>query len=344
MKLNDFDYHLPQEAIAAEPASPRTAARLLDMRRQALADKTVADLPDCLNAGDLMIFNDTRVLPARLTGRRGEARIEVTLHRRLDESHWRCFARPAKKLRMGDIIDFGAGLEAEVDFIGEDGERGLAFNHAGDAFERLLAEVGVMPLPPYIPRPDGVRDDDADHYQTMFAREAGAVAAPTAGLHFTPDLNAALTASGVKMAPVTLHVGAGTFLPVKVDDPREHKMHHEWGSIGPETAALINETRAAGGRVIAVGTTSLRILETCWRDHGEITTYAAETDLFILPGFSFGVVDMLMTNFHLPKSTLLMLVSAFAGKPHIDRAYAHAINSGYRFFSYGDACLMERAQ
>ena len=344
MKLSDFDYPLPPEVIASEPASPRTAARLLDMRGGTLCDRVVADLPSCLEAGDLMIVNDTRVLPARLTGRRGEARIEVTLHRRIDDRHWRCFARPAKKLRLGDMIDFGEGLEAEVDLIGEEGERGLAFSHGGEAFETLLQKVGVMPLPPYIPRPDGVRDDDADHYQTMFARETGAVAAPTAGLHFTPELIDAIKVRGVTMAPVTLHVGAGTFLPVKADDPRDHRMHTEWGSISPETATLITETRATGGRVIAVGTTSLRILEACWRDHGEIRPYAAETDLYILPGFEFGVVDVLMTNFHLPKSTLLMLVSAFAGKPLIDRAYAHAIDQGYRFFSYGDACLMERMQ
>ena len=252
--------------------------------------------------------------------------------------------RVRQKLRMDDVIDFGAGLEAAVDFIGEDGERGLAFNHAGEAFERLLAEVGVMPLPPYIPRPDGVRDDDADHYQTIFARETGAVAAPTAGLHFTPDLIAGLTASGVKMAPVTLHVGRAPSCRSRLMTRASTKCTMNGDRSVLETAALINETRAAGGRVIAVGTTSLRILESCWRDHGKITTYAAETDLFILPGFSFGVVDMLMTNFHLPKSTLLMLVSAFAGKPLIDRAYSHAIDSGYRFFSYGDACLMERAQ
>lgn len=343
MKLTDFDYHLPPEVIATEPASPRTAAKLLDMRGGVLADRVVADLPDCLNEGDLMIFNDTRVLPARLTGRRGEAKVEVTLHRRIDESHWRCFARPAKKLRLGDEIDFGEGLKAEVDLIGDDGERGLAFNHGGEAFEHLLGKVGVMPLPPYIARPDGVREDDADHYQTMFARETGAVAAPTAGLHFTPGLIEAITARGVSMAPVTLHVGAGTFLPVKAEDPRDHRMHTEWGSISPETAQRINASRGSGGRIIAVGTTSLRILEACWRDHGEIRPYAAETDLFILPGFQFGVVDMLMTNFHLPKSTLLMLVSAFAGKPLVDRAYDHAISTGYRFFSYGDACLMERA-
>ena len=344
MKLTDFDYTLPPEVIAAEPASPRTSARLLDMRGGVLADRIVADLPSCLNPGDLMIFNDTRVLPARLTGKRGEAKVEVTLHRRLDDSHWRCFARPAKKLRLDDLIDFGAGLHAVVDHIGDDGERGLAFNHQGVSLEGKLTEVGVMPLPPYIPRPDGVRDDDADHYQTMFARQTGAVAAPTAGLHFTPDLIDAIAAKGIRMAPVTLHVGAGTFLPVKANDPRDHKMHTEWGSISEETADLINQTRQNGGRIVSVGTTSLRILEACWKDHGEIRPYTAETDLFILPGFSFGVVDVLMTNFHLPKSTLLMLVSAFAGKPLIDRAYAHAIGEGYRFFSYGDASIMERAE
>lgn len=342
MRLDDFDYHLPPERIAAEPASPRTAAKMLDMRGGAFNDKIVADLPSCLNEGDLLVVNNTRVLPARLVGKRGEAKINVTLHQRADEAVWRAFAKPAKKLRLGDVVVFSDTLSAEVVHIGENGERSLKFSQTGDALDLALEEVGVMPLPPYIPRPEGIRDEDADNYQTMFAARNGAVAAPTAGLHFTPELYQALTDKGVKIAEVTLHVGAGTFLPVKVDDVRDHKMHTEWGEISAETAALINETKAKGGRVVAVGTTSLRILEACWKDHGAVKAYQAETDLFIIPGFQFGVVDMLMTNFHLPKSTLLMLISAFIGKEFVDQAYEHAIKEKYRFFSYGDSCLMER--
>ena len=341
MYLSDFDYDLPPERIASEPAVPRTAARLLDMRGGGLADRIIADLPSCLNAGDLLIVNNTRVLPARLTGKRGEAKIQVTLHRRVDGANWRCFAKPAKKLRLGDQIDFSSDLHAVVDFIGDDGERGLQFNQCGESLDQALEQTGVMPLPPYIPRPDGIRDEDADNYQTMFAARNGAVAAPTAGLHFTPELIQELHDKDIKMAQVTLHVGAGTFLPVKVDDVRDHKMHSEWGEISQETADLINETKASGGRVISVGTTSLRILESCYKDHGQVKAYQAETDLFIIPGFQFGVVDLLMTNFHLPKSTLLMLISAFSGKSFVEKAYTHAIENEYRFFSYGDACLME---
>ena len=342
MRLDDFDYHLPPERIAAEPAKPRSAAKMLDMRGGGLTDRIVADLPDCLNDGDLLIVNNTRVLPARLVGKRGEAKINITLHQRADDAVWRAFAKPAKKLREGDIVVFSEALSAEVIHLGEDGERSLKFSQSGDALDAALEEVGVMPLPPYIPRPDGVREDDADHYQTMFAARNGAVAAPTAGLHFTPELYDALKAKGVQIAEVTLHVGAGTFLPVKVDDVRDHKMHTEWGEISPETAKMINDTKARGGRIVAVGTTSLRILEACWKDHGEVRAYQAETDLFIIPGFEFGVVDLLMTNFHLPKSTLLMLISAFTGKAFVEEAYDYAIKNEYRFFSYGDSCLMER--
>ena len=342
MRLDDFDYHLPPERIAAEPANPRTAAKMLDMRGGAFTDRIVADLPLCLNEGDVLVVNNTRVLPARLVGKRGEAKINLTLHQRADDAVWRAFAKPAKKLRLGDVVVFSDTLSAEVVHIGDDGERSLKFSRTGDALDMALEEVGVMPLPPYIPRPEGIRDEDAENYQTMFAARNGAVAAPTAGLHFTPELYQALTNKGVKITEVTLHVGAGTFLPVKVDDVRDHKMHTEWGEISAETAALINETKAKGGRIVAVGTTSLRILEACWKDHGAVKAYQAETDLFIIPGFQFGVVDMLMTNFHLPKSTLLMLISAFTGKEFVDQAYEHAIKEEYRFFSYGDSCLMER--
>jgi len=342
MKLSDFDYILPPERIAAEPAEPRDAARLLDMRDGKLADRLVSDLPACIDPGDLLIVNNTKVLPARLIGKRGEATISITLHQRVSDNRWKCFARPAKKLRLGDLVVFGENFTAEIDHIGADGERGLSFSHAGDDLERRLNIHGTMPLPPYIPRPEGVREDDADHYQTMFASRTGAVAAPTAGLHFTPGLLDRIRAAGIETGQVTLHVGAGTFLPVKTDDPREHVMHKEWGEIPEDTAGKINRTRRNGGRIISVGTTSLRILESCWRDHGDIRAYQAETDLYILPGYRFGVVDTLLTNFHVPKSTLLMLVSAFAGKDLIDTAYLHAIDRGYRFFSYGDACLMER--
>ena len=340
MRLSDFDYDLPQDRIAVEPANPRDAAKMLDLRGEVFIDRHVRDLPDCLKEGDLLVVNNTRVLPARLVGKRGEAKINITLHQRVDDTVWRAFAKPAKKLKLDDVVVFSPDLSAQVVHIGDDGERSLAFSESGDALDTALENVGVMPLPPYIPRPDGVRDDDAENYQTMFAARNGAVAAPTAGLHFTPDLMQRLKDKGVKIAEVTLHVGAGTFLPVKVDDVRDHKMHAEWGEISAETASLINATKGNGGRVMAVGTTSLRILEACWQEHHAVQAYQAETELFITPGFTFGVVDMLMTNFHLPKSTLLMLVSAFMGKDRIDAGYAHAIDHGYRFFSYGDSCFM----
>ena len=342
MKLSDFDYDLPPEAVASHPAEPRDAARLLDLRRDTLVDRIVSDLPDLLGQGDLMVVNNTRVIPARLEGRRGEAGISVTLHQRIAPDTWRCFAKPARKLRLGDQVEFSSILTAEVTALGEDGERTLTFTLAGDELDQAIEAHGSMPLPPYIPRPDGPTRDDSASYQTIYARHKGAVAAPTAGLHFTPELMQRIRDKGVNMAEVTLHVGAGTFLPVKTDDVRDHRMHHEWGEITAPVAEAINRTRDEGGRIIAVGTTTLRILEACWKENGCIQEWQAETDLFIIPGFRFGVIDLLMTNFHLPKSTLMMLVSAFAGKEAIDQAYAHALKTGYRFFSYGDACLMER--
>ena len=348
MKLSDFDYTLPPEAIADRPARPRDSARLLDMTSMdsggGLADRTVADLPGLLEAGDLVVVNDTQVIPARLTGRRGEAKVTVTLHQRIAPDRWKCFAKPARKLRRGDRVEFGGDLWARVADTGGDGERSLAFSLGGEALDSAIEATGAMPLPPYIPRPDGPDADDAASYQTVYARRKGAVAAPTAGLHFTPGLIEGLRARDIKMAEVTLHVGAGTFLPVKTDDPRRHRMHSEWGEIPDTSAEAINGTRKGGGRVVAVGTTTLRILEACWRENGEIRPWQSETDLFILPGFRFGVVDVLMTNFHLPRSTLLMLVSAFAGKGRVEKAYAHALKAGYRFFSYGDACLMARQE
>ena len=342
MKLSDFDYDLPPEAVASHPAEPRDAARLLDLRRDTLVDRIVSDLPDLLGQGDLMVVNNTRVIPARLEGRRGEAGISVTLHQRIAPDTWRCFAKPARKLRLGDQVEFSSILTAEVTALGEDGERTLTFTLAGDKLDQAIEAHGSIPLPPYIPRPDGPTRDDSASYQTIYARHKGAVAAPTAGLHFTPELMQRIRDKGVNMAEVTLHVGAGTFLPVKTDDVRDHRMHHEWGEITAPVAEAINRTRDEGGRIIAVGTTTLRILEACWKENGCIQEWQAETDLFIIPGFRFGVIDLLMTNFHLPKSTLMMLVSAFAGKGAIDQAYAHALKTGYRFFSYGDACLMER--
>ena len=350
MKLSDFDYELPPEAIAAEPARPRHAALLLDLEGVSIHDRIVRDLPSLLRAGDVLVVNNTRVIPARLAGRRGEAGIGVTLHKHEGGADWQVFAKPARKCRPDDFILFGAGFAARVRGRGEGGEVGITFidPDSGDALDPAAIETGLathgsMPLPPYIRRPDGSTSTDDKDYQTMFAAQAGAVAAPTAGLHFTPELTSALQDAGVSIAEVTLHVGAGTFLPVTVENVADHHMHSEWGHIPAATADRINATRSAGGRIVAVGTTSLRILEACVSVHGDVREYADETDIFITPGFRFGAVDMLMTNFHLPKSTLLMLVSAFAGLQPVRNAYAHALDGGYRFFSYGDACLMQRA-
>ncbi len=342
MKLDDFDYKLPAEAIAHKPVSPRHQAKLLDMRQHDLQDKHIIDLPSYLNSDDLIIVNNTKVIPARLKGKRGEAGISITLHQQISRDQWRVFAKPAKKLRLNDEVIFAPDFVARVTSIGDDGQRELQFNCSGGELVMALHRHGTMPLPPYIPRPDVADADDEHDYQTLFARHEGAVAAPTAGLHFDETLMDALAARHIPIREVTLHVGAGTFLPVKVDNPRHHIMHSEWGEISAETADAVNSCRQRGGRIVAIGTTSLRLLESCWRDHGDIRPYQAETDLFILPGYQFGVVDMLMTNFHLPRSTLLMLVFAFAGEDLVRRGYQHALSHGYRFFSYGDACLMER--
>ena len=354
MKLADFDYDLPPAAIATHPANPRDAARLLDLAGEGMVDRHVRDLPSLLRPGDLLIVNNTRVIPARLSGRRGEARVTVTLHKKEKANGvaniWRVFAKPAKKCRPNDIIHFAADFAARVRGRGPSGDVELAFINpengrdltAGEMDARL-ATHGSMPLPPYIARPDGATSADADDYQTMFASQKGAVAAPTAGLHFTDPLMAGLAARGVGVAEVTLHVGAGTFLPVTVEDIADHRMHSEWGQISADTADHITATRAAGGRIIAVGTTSLRIMEACAARHNGVTAFSGETDIFITPGFQFRAVDMLLTNFHLPKSTLLMLVSAFSGIERIRGAYRHAIAGDYRFFSYGDACLLSLA-
>ena len=347
MKLSDFDYELPPEAIADAPARPRDSARLLDLDGTTIHDRIIRDLPSLLRPGDLLVVNNTRVIPARLAGRRGEAGIGITLHKHEGGADWQAFAKPARKCRPDDVIRFADGFAARVRGRGEGGEVGITFidPHSGAALgaaaiEAGLAAHGSMPLPPYIRRPDGSTDADDRDYQTMFAAEAGAVAAPTAGLHFTPELTAALADAGIGIAEVTLHAGAGTFLPVSVENIAEHRMHAEWGHIPAATAERINAARADGGRVVSVGTTSLRILEACFAARGRVCEFADETDIFLTPGSRFGAVDMLLTNFHLPKSTLLMLVSAFAGMQPIRDAYSHALDGGYRFFSYGDACLL----
>lgn len=339
MRVDLFDFNLPADRIALRPASPRDAARLLLVNDAGLADHIARDLPDLLRPGDMLVFNDTRVIPAQLEGRRGEARIGATLHKREGPRTWRAFLRNAKRVREGDRIDFGQDVAALASERGTDGSLLLTFE-GDEPVELLLERAGRMPLPPYIAgkRPADARD--AEDYQTMFAREEGAVAAPTAALHFTPALIDALAARGVGQAMLTLHVGAGTFLPVKADDTEAHRMHAEWGRIDAATADRLNATRAAGGRVIAVGTTSLRLLESAAREDGTIAPFEGDTAIFITPGYRFRAIDGLMTNFHLPRSTLFMLVSALMGLDRMQAAYAHAIAAGYRFYSYGDASLL----
>jgi S-adenosylmethionine:tRNA ribosyltransferase-isomerase len=334
-----FDFELPTEAIALRPAAPRDSARLLVLDGEATRDLTVSDLPGQLRRGDCLVFNDTRVIPAQLEGTRGEARIGATLHKREGPRRWRAFVRNAKRLREGDTIDFGHGVSATASDRGTDGSFALDF--AGDEpVELLLERAGRMPLPPYIAakRPTDVRD--ADDYQTMFAAEPGAVAAPTAALHFTPGLMKALEDAGILHETLTLHVGAGTFLPVKADDTADHVMHAEWGRIDAATADRLNAVRAAGGRVISVGTTSLRLLESATGEDGVIRPFEGDTAIFITPGYRFRAIDGLITNFHLPRSTLFMLVSALMGLDRMQAAYRHAIQAGYRFYSYGDASLL----
>jgi S-adenosylmethionine:tRNA ribosyltransferase-isomerase len=355
MRTDLFDYELPDDRIALHPVRPRDAARLLVVRpgdEPAFEDRIVRDLPALLRPGDVLVMNDTRVIPAALAGTRhrgeAQARVGFNLTERVDASRWRALARPAKRLEVGDRVRLGEGgdacllgtLDATVSAKGEAGEVELAFDFSGAELDRAIAAAGQMPLPPYIAlkRPPGA--SDAIDYQTIFAAQEGAVAAPTAGLHFTPELIAALGARGISSHYVTLHVGAGTFLPVKAEDTSAHKMHAERGEISKETAGAINAARAAGGRVVAVGTTSLRLLESAANDLGEIEPFSGETAIFITPGYRFKAVDVLMTNFHLPRSTLLMLVSAFSGFDTIKAAYSHALLSGYRFYSYGDACLL----
>ena len=343
MKVSDFDFELPRELIATHPAEPRESARLLEIG-ETLADHIVRDLPDLLAPGDIVVVNDTKVIPARLSGMRGIAKVEVTLHKRESDSRWRAFAKGARKLKAGDRIDFAESFSASVAEKGEDGEVVLDFDRGGPELMAALAQHGFMPLPPYIARSDGPEARDREDYQTVFARHEGAVAAPTAGLHFTPALLAALKARGIEQATLTLHVGAGTFLPVKVEDTQDHKMHAEVGMIDAATAERINFARAQGGRVVAVGTTVTRTLESAADDRGIIHPFADETRLFITPGYRFKAVDLLLTNFHLPRSTLFMLVSAFAGLERMKAAYDHAISARYRFYSYGDCCLLHPAK
>jgi S-adenosylmethionine:tRNA ribosyltransferase-isomerase len=341
MKLSDFDFDLPEGLIATRPAKPRPSAKLLLAQGDALRDLVVSDLVDVLRAGDRLVLNNTRVIPARLTGYRqraeAKARIEVTLMEPA-ATGWRAMAKPLRKVLVGEEIVFSEALSAQV-VEKSDSDLRLVFNLLGDDFDAALAQAGAMPLPPYIAAKRAPDAQDNEDYQTVFARHLGAVAAPTASLHFDADLLAAIAAKGVQFSEVTLHVGAGTFLPVKVEDVATHKMHAEWGRVTPEAAAEINATKAAGGRVIPVGTTALRLIESAARS-GRVEPWEGPTDIFIYPGFTFHVTDALMTNFHLPKSTLLMLVAALVGKDRLDRIYAHAIAQNYRFFSYGDASLL----
>lgn len=359
MRTNLFDFDLPEDRIALHPVSPRDQARMLVVRpgnqTADLADHVVRDLPALLAPGDVLVLNDTRVIPAALEGTRtrgdASAQIIVNLTKRLDDSRWSAFARPGKRLAVGDRIRFGhdgkvcfAGtLDATVAAKGEGGEVTLDFSLHGAYLDQAIADLGTMPLPPYIAAKRAPTDDDRASYQTIYAARDGAVAAPTAGLHMTPELMAALDARGIARHLVTLHVGAGTFLPVKADDTDAHVMHAEWGEISAATARALNEARAKGGRIVAVGTTSLRILESATGEDGMVRPFAGDTSIFITPGYRFRAVDILMTNFHLPRSTLFMLVSAFSGLDTMHRAYAHAIARGYRFYSYGDASLLFRA-
>jgi S-adenosylmethionine:tRNA ribosyltransferase-isomerase len=355
MRVDAFDFDLPPERIALTPASPRDSARMLVIGSDgALRDAHVFDLPTMLKPGDALVVNDTRVIAARLDGIRvrgaAVAAIEATLIKRLDASRWQALVKPAKKLKVGERIRFGetrestacllGTLDAEVEAKGEGGEVTLAFAFHGAALDEAIDAVGAPPLPPYIAARRPIAPSDKADYQTMFAREEGAVAAPTAGLHFTPELIARVEAAGARLFRLTLHVGAGTFLPVKADDTTGHAMHSEWGRIDAATADALNATRARGGRVVAVGTTSARLLESAAGEDGEIRPFEGETAIFITPGYRFRAVDALLTNFHLPRSTLFMLVSAFSGLETMKRAYAHAIAGNYRFYSYGDACLL----
>ena len=341
MRLEEFDFPLPVAAIAQHPVSPRDAARLLVVG-ETLSHRSVRELPALLQPGDLLVLNDTKVLPTRLNGRRDAVAIEATLHQPVSNDTWRAFVRPARRLKLGQDIVFADDFRARVESRGNGGEVVLCFDRAGAELIAALERYGAMPLPPYIKRPAPDPRDTSD-YQTVFATRSGAVAAPTAGLHFTPDLLDRLAAAGIDRATLTLHVGAGTFLPVKAERIEEHTMHAEWGEIDAATVEIIRRTRQNGGRIVAVGTTALRLLESAAAVSGDLAPYCGETRLYITPGYRFRVVDRLMTNFHLPKSTLFILIAAFAGLARMREAYAQALAAGYRFYSYGDACLLDRA-
>jgi len=355
VKTSDFDFDLPEDRIALRPVDPRHSARFLIVKDGTLEDRIVRDLPDFLQPGDALVFNDTRVIPARMSGIRervgpeGEiltVEVEATLHHRDAPDVWSAFMKPGKRLKVGDRVRFGPldgeTVDATLEAKGEDGLVTLRFGHEGPALDDAIRNVGVMPLPPYIAAKRPEDDKDLSDYQTVFAQHDGSVAAPTAGLHFTPELLEALKARGVSTHAVTLHVGAGTFLPVKADDTKDHKMHSEWGTVSQETADALNEVHAKGGRIVCVGTTSLRLLESATGEDGVIRPFHDDTAIFITPGYKFRAVDVLMTNFHLPKSTLFMLVSAFAGFDTMQAAYKHAIENEYRFYSYGDGSLLFR--
>jgi S-adenosylmethionine:tRNA ribosyltransferase-isomerase len=339
MRVDLFDFDLPQDRIALRPARPRDSARLLLVDGRDISDHQVLELPDLLRPGDVLVFNDTKVIPAQLEGRRGEASIGATLHKREGPREWQAFLRNAKRARVGDTVDFGKDVHALVVEKADDGSALLHF-HGEEPVEILLERAGRMPLPPYIASKRAADEEDRDDYQTMFAREEGAVAAPTAALHFTPRLLDALDARGIVRETLTLHVGAGTFLPVKSEDTSGHRMHAEWGRIDAPTADRLNAVRASGGRLIAVGTTSLRLLESAAGEDRTIRPFEGDTAIFITPGYRFKAIDGLITNFHLPRSTLFMLVSALMGLDVMKAAYAHAIEAGYRFYSYGDASLL----
>ncbi len=356
MRTDLFDFELPADRIALRPAVPRDAARLLVVKpgeASELDDRSVGDLPELLHAGDCLVVNDSKVIAARLNGRRigrgsAEPAIEATLHKRLDGSHWRAFVKPAKKVEVGDTLRFGTEgkvcfldeLDAKVSQKDEGGEITLSFSFHGPVLDQAIAERGEMPLPPYIASRRAPDDRDRADYQTLFAHEEGSVAAPTAGLHFTDKLLARLKERGIGLHKVTLHVGAGTFLPVKADDTNGHKIHAEFGSVLAETAEALNAARAKGGRIVAVGSTALRLLESATNQNGRLQAFSGNTAIFITPGYKFRAIDLMLTNFHLPRSTLFMLVAAFSGLDTMRRAYAHAISAGYRFYSYGDACLL----
>jgi S-adenosylmethionine:tRNA ribosyltransferase-isomerase len=348
LRLSDFDFALPEQLIARHPARPRDAARLLRVAPSLLEDRLVRELPEILHPGDLMVFNDTKVIPAQLAGRRiragtGEVAVEVTLHKRLAEDRWQAFAKPGRRLAAGDRLRFGEDLAAKVLAKAPEGDFLLEFDCGGPALMAALGRLGSPPLPPYIRKLRPLEARDREDYQTVYAGPEGAVAAPTAGLHFTPELLARLEARGIERATLTLHVGAGTFLPVKTERIEEHRMHAEYGEIPPVAAAAVNRARAEQRRIVAIGTTSLRLLESAAGEDGWLRPFAGETEIFITPGYRFRAVDLLLTNFHLPKSTLFMLVAAFAGLARMKAAYAHAIAAEYRFFSYGDASLLEPA-